>query len=197
MKNIQYSNLFKSINSYLYEYHCLMTIIDDRTLTKTITIKNGHRKTKKEYSSHEYLIVEGNGMEKICSVRMENGKYCIYKGILAWYENEKPYLVFDNESDAETAIEEICRKHYHEKYGEMESFVEYLPGRKRLSIGEICDWYNEFRKLGMSIIDIQVMIEQNKKMKKDLDYYENLLDTVSQRVNTRKRKKQLGETKDV
>ena len=168
LEDIQNSNLFKSINSYLYEYHCLMTIIDDRVLTKTITIKNGHRKTKKEYSGAMYLDVEGNGRERICSVRMENGKYCIYlKGTCAWVKNDKPFLVFDKESDAEKAIEEICRKHYHEKYGEMESFVEYLPGRKRLSIGEICDWYNEFRKLGMSVIDIQVMIEQNKKMKEN------------------------------
>lgn len=191
--DIQYNNMFKSINSFLYEYHCMMSIIDNRIEKKTISIKDGHRKTKKEYDCNEYLLVNGNGNERICTISKEDGKFCIYlDGTYPW-SKDKPYQVCDSEKTAIEAIELICRDHYYKKYGEMRTFREYLPGKKRLSVGEICDWFNQFIKLDMSINEIEAIVAENKRIKKELDYYEKMLDTVHRRVVAKKGKED-GET---
>lgn len=181
LRDIQYSNMFKMVNSFLYEYRCdmEMRIYESEKIVYERDSENRRKRkiVKDEKTRTECLIVHGNGEEYICSVvKNDDGKFDIYRDGYVWCKDSKPYFTAENSEQAKEEIEKICREHYIQKYGsEHEPYSYSKPKAKRLSVGEICDWYNQFRKLGMSIADVERIAEENRQIKKENDEYKKLL----------------------
>lgn len=181
LRDIQYDNMYKMVNSFLYEYRCDMEMRvynRDKVVYERDNENRRKRKVVKEEHEHkEYLIIHGNGSEYICSVIInKDGNFEIYKDSYAWSKEPKIFFVAQDLKEAEKKIEEICREHYFNKYGAMhEPYSSFKPKQKRLSVGEICDWYNQFRKLGMSIDDTRHALDECKEVKKENEEYKKLL----------------------
>lgn len=181
LRDIQYNNMFKMVNSFLYEYRCdmEMRIYESEKIVYERDRENRRKRkvVKEERERRECLMVHGNGTEYICSiVKNDDKKFEIYKDGYAWSKEPKIYFIAENSEQAEKVIEEICREHYIQKYGtEREPYSSFKPKRKRLSVGEICDWYNQFRKLDMSIADVENTVEKYKQTKKENEEYKKLL----------------------
>lgn len=173
--------MFKMVNSFLYEYRCDMEMRIYESEKIVYERDNENRRKRKiikdEKVRTECLIVHGNGEEYICSVvKNGEGKFDIYKDGYVLHKDSKPYFTAENSEQAKEEIEKICREHYIQKYGEEhEPYSRLKPKTKRLSVGEICDWYNQFRKLGMSIADVKRTVEENKQIKEENDEYKKLL----------------------
>lgn len=162
---LQYENMFRMVNDYLYQYRCQMEIRTFRE-KKEVYERDSENKRKRKrvsYSIEEnnYLFVTGNGCENICSaVESDDGKILIFLPPKLPYKERKcdPDYICDNPDEANNTIENICHKHYVQKYGETRTPYRSSFNRgkiKRLSVGEICDWYNAFRKTDMTIDEIQ------------------------------------------
>lgn len=184
LRSIQYNNMYKMVNAFLYEYRCDMELrvygYEKEIYERDCENKRKRKLVKKEQIKREYLVVHGNGEEYICSVvKSDDGKFEIFKDMSMWDKGAKPYCIAEDSKQAEKMIEEICRQHYINKYGECRHSYHgnYFSERKlkRLSVGEICDWYNQFKKLDMSIDDVKNIILENKELKKEINGYEKLL----------------------
>lgn len=181
LKDIQYNNMFKMVNSFLYEYRCDMEmrihIRDKVVYERDSENRKKRKKIKTEHERLECLMIHGNASEYICSVvKNKDGKFEIYKDGYAWNKEPKIFFIAQNSEEVGEKVEEICRQHYFEKYGTWrEPYSSGNPKRKRLSVGEICDWYNQFRKLDMSIDDIRHALSGCEKIKKENEEYKKLL----------------------
>lgn len=173
LNSLQYENMSKMVNSFLYEYRCQMEI-RQYNYEKTIYERDPENRrkralVKKECKEKEYLIVTGNGCEPICSVSggcNKDFEIFIYPK-LPW-KDKTPDITASSVEDATREIEKICRLHYFKKYGETIDPYGNSPKRrtfKRLSVGEICDWYNQFRRTDMTIEDMQEALLVKKEFK--------------------------------
>ena len=139
------------------------------------------------------MTIDGNSGETICTItENKNGEYEIYKGKSFYQiENNKPDYIAQTKEEASSKIEEICREHYFEKYGTVLDFFHCCccskNKTKRLSVGEICEWYERFRRLDMSILEIEKAIRENKMLKREMKAYDDMLIKVGIRRNLYKK----------
>lgn len=181
LRDIQNKNMYRMVNHFLYEYRCDMELnvyVKESVFYERDSENKRKRKVvSKKYDRTEYLIVRGNGSENICIVLQNNNKeFEVYVKCYPWTKGAKPTYICENSEEAEKKIEEICRSHYFKKYGCDDTPYSFREKpRKRLSVQEICDWYNQFRKLGMSISEIESELQRGREDKKEKEEYEKIL----------------------
>lgn len=180
LRDVQYDNMWKMVNSFLYEYRCDIEMRSVKYEKEVYEIQKENKRKRKrilhEFNEERYLIVHGNGSETICTIFKNKNGFDIYiKDNLPW-RGDEIFKSCETNKEASEIIEEICRNHYFEKYGIIqEPYSCIRKSRKRLSVGEICDWYNQFRKLDVSINDIKDILQENKKLKSEISSYERML----------------------
>lgn len=181
LRDIQYNNMHKMVDHYLYEYRCDMELRIHESECIVYERESENKRKRKvvseKYNKTEYLIVHGNGSEYICAViKNDNGNFEIYAKCYPWGKDSKPTYITSDFGDANKRIEQVCREHYLEKYGDTDTpYSRFGKTRKRLSVQEICDWYNQFRKLGMSISDVKSALQECSEIKKENEEYKRLL----------------------
>lgn len=175
---IQYKNMFRMVNDFLYQYRCQMEIRSFRE-KKEVYERDAINKRKRKqvsfsFEENSYLFVTGNGREDICSAsESEDGKILVFLPPKLPYKKSKcePDYIADDYNKAYETIEQICYKHYVQKYGETRaayglSFFQKRKTFKRLSVGEIFDWYEEFRKTDMTVDEIKEALLIKEEFKK-------------------------------
>lgn len=130
--------------------------------------KRKRKRISDKWTHREYLVVTTNGRNSICYVFGNSD--CGFKIFLPpKHPNGKEEADITCQTAKETSrkIEEICRKYYFDKYGETRPSYSGRRKFKRLSVSEICDWYNEFRKTDMTIAEIKEAIQIKEEIKNE------------------------------
>lgn len=185
MKNIISRNMFQMMNSFLYQYCMQLThfieIDRDRVYERESENKRKRKKIKDETTKTETCAIIGNGGEEIIRFRKINydSPYEVIRYI------GKGYEVTHTETDDKLMyeyIEKVCSDYYLKKYGESRPAYSSWGKRKyfkRLTMAEKADWYEEFRKLDLTISDVNKIIAENEKLKKENEEFRNILLTIS------------------
>lgn len=153
-------------------YRCQIDVLEVFRIKETWERdKENPRKRKRIEHKREdeyYLYVSGNNGKTICSIREnEHGEILVFlhpKDARKWLKCEPDYVLKD-EDEALREIEKICQTYYKSRIGRDYNDFEKSPKEKeKISIRGILEWYEVFKKAGLSVSDIYEAI----KVKKDL-----------------------------
>jgi hypothetical protein len=183
-------NELRKALSFSKYYHCNIDMVEVRNIKEIYTKKQLNKRRTRQYERTDYgyiFVRDSSGYYTISFIRLsKDGDYCVYQEC-CWDDNEIPILSTSDISEVANCVERMCSVYFFEKYGGNDEYWENYSGKKKLSIGEICEWYESFREIGLSINDIRKIVSENKALRKEIAQYDTML------VKAAKRKGLLNE----
>lgn len=184
--------MFQMVNGFLYQY-CMQLTCFTEIERKTVYERDSENKRKRkkikdEYNRTETWVIIGNGGEEIIRFRKKNSD-SPYE-VIKWSNHGWETIHEEHEDEPMyNYIESVCARHYLEKYGEQRPAYSSWGRKKyfkRLTMAEKADWFEEFRRLDLTISDVENIISENRMLKKQNDEFRDIFLIISNNKRVKK-----------